>query len=348
MVKTDTWEDDAAFLQTRVILFQVSLDGDTLTPLLRHEISVAIDLFTVALKLPEIDEDHFKVLRKTYEKVLDRWVDVHKDLSRHGRLLCAIRSLQSILCIFLLEDYSHTKVPSLANPQYKMISEFAGYIKNHRTLSASSDEDEKSNEGGGGSSSSSKERQESLYIIFIRNPCREMMVDENHVADMICWKVEGPPGAANTKLRRLIAQCDWDRLASLLFHDRQLMLDLFEDKKRSVGPSVLWTKVDYPVMLHMLDKTRKKYFQELTSPSTFTLTGHAKRMSAKTVPALDRISSQSTLCNDERGGSASWKSRASRLYKNLTQGVHDEARRWAAAGREAAGGQKLLIESEKE
>lgn len=232
-----------------------------------------------------------------------------------------------------------------------MISTFDRSIKDYRAHS-DSDNNETSNEGGDGSGSKKKTKSEqsASYHTFIGEPCKEMMVNEKHVGDLICWKAEGPPGAANTKLRRLIAQCDWDGLASLLFHDRKLVVDLFEDKKRSVGPSPLWTSMDHQAVLHTIDRTRKKYFQQLSDPSTFTLTGHAKKLSSKTaVPSLDRISSQSTLRDDDAGrqGRALWRFRALRLFRSSVQGAHNEARRKQAAGSEAAGGEKLLTESEK-
>ncbi|KUI68641.1 hypothetical protein VM1G_03671 [Cytospora mali] len=123
---------------------------------------------------------------------------------------------------------------------------------------------------------------ESTYHDGIVYPLEEMTLNRSHVEDRICLAAadheqQQPPGGY---IRRLIRQCDWQKLAQTLLNDRELALDLFAFQ--SLIPGCF----DDNVRARVLQKMKSiecKYFTDLTlgNSAGFAISKHAMNLSAR-------------------------------------------------------------------
>ena len=119
------------------------------------------------------------------------------------------------------------------------------------------------------------------YIVF---PLEELMLNRDHVENKLraAFARQGQPGS---NIQPLINRCDWESLAAALTNNRELAAKLLQ------GPTPIIDS--YERILQGINQVQAKYFTGLTSPSTFTISIHAKEMSAR--QATNSIDERSTI-----------------------------------------------------
>lgn len=279
----------------RVSMLKVLLEKETLTPLLRKEMDHAIRLHMAAIENQDIDDlDYRNMLSTTYEDLIEHWSETHGNLVSRSHLLYNVDNFRIVLSAKFLEDYQQS--PCLLNKSLRYwIAERAGVIQDYHSATEH-DSDDRASE------------RSILYRGVVVKPCKEMMIDHRYVETKIC--VIAADDRPEGQIKHLIAQRDWQCLASTLISDRQLALDLFTHNKLAMWYDGLGNEI-----VGCIDDVQHKYFAELSSPSSFELTTHAKGLTAMNPP---------TLSNPPRAtisATTPWKGRAMGFYHAVAGGL---------------------------
>jgi hypothetical protein len=171
---------------------------------------------------------------------------------------------QRFLSSKLLEDY--TKEPYTVNT-YMLTKARCVSEQNDRSLTVPRAKDDNISD--------------EIYQNYVVFPLEEMMLNRNHVENKLrtAFARQGQPGS---DIQPLIDRCDWAKLAAVLTSDRELVAKL----KEPMPIPELCERI-----LQGINQVQAKYFTELKSPSTFTISTHAREMSAKqTTTSIDERS----------------------------------------------------------
>jgi hypothetical protein len=117
---------------------------------------------------------------------------------------------------------------------------------------------------------------DTTYQVHVVYPLEEMMLDRDHVKNKLRAAVMGQEHSGSD-IQRLIDKCDWSNLVTALAYDRGLALKLFEGQSPDAN---IFDAKTYQRILNGIDKIKGTYFLELSDSSTFTISTHAREISA--------------------------------------------------------------------
>ncbi|KAG6363914.1 hypothetical protein INS49_009017 [Diaporthe citri] len=201
-------------------------------------------------------------LDNAHDRVSEHWCKFHENYMTSSSLLAYIGLHRRFLTHFLVDEYTST--PALRDAKSSNVHDWAcdmaGLVQAHST--AESDPND-----------SDLEYQRSIV-----SPLEEMGLNQAHVEEKIRILAAVPRGQSCGYVRRIIRQCDWQKLAEALPDDRKLAIDLFEP--RTVFESAFDEKTRSAVV-KSIDNITDKYFTNLSSPTKYTLSKHAIGASAK-------------------------------------------------------------------
>ena len=101
-----------------------------------------------------------------------------------------------------------------------------------------------------------------------------MILDRDQIENKLSAVTIGKEHSGSD-IQPLIDKCDWSNLVTALVYNRGLALKLFEGQ-----PSGICDAKTYERILQGIDQIKGKYFTELLDSSTFTISTHAREMSA--------------------------------------------------------------------
>jgi hypothetical protein len=243
--------DIRQLIERRIINFEILL-LDHLTPLLREQILHAIALHREALQQPDVDP-YLEDLDDLHDQLKGHWTKVYGNLISRAYLLQDIILFQQFLIAKLLEDYTNEPCPV-----NKWVLDQAKCIIEQEDHAMARD-------------GSVVDTTYQVHVVF---PLEEMMLSRDHVENKLLAAAIGL-GHSGSDIQRLIDRRDWLNLAMVLTNDRGLALKLFEGQ-----PSGICDAKTYERILQGIDQIKGKYFTELLDSSTFTISTHAREMSA--------------------------------------------------------------------
>lgn len=313
---TEEENDLHEFIRERINNYEL-LFLHYVTPLLRKELHTAIKLHNEALEDSKLqgDRHYLRQLDLVDERIQEHWTKVYSDVSSHARLMQNIGQFQTYLAAKLLEDYT-----GKPNTKSDFELEQAYLIERHDSAAdESGDEGNGSREdsANGGDDSEDRELLYRAYQVCVVYPLEEALLDPESVEHRLRMAAAGQqyPGGV---IRCFISQCDWPNLAKTLLNDRGLTLALAEQVTIKPGLFEDDTKV---AVLRGIEKIQSKYFESLSSASTYTISKLAAETSATEASAgsAEKLPSGSTAGQHPEG--SSWKTGARSLYNTFTNGL---------------------------
>lgn len=254
-------ENARSAIRLRITCLSLQLEKGCLTPSLRKEMSHVIKLHSEALERPDLitDRNVAKALDLLNDCIEDHWSRVYRSYTDHSYLLGDIGQYQIFLTAILLAEY--TGVPYSSHDLGDWLGHRAGIVEQHRA-------------GVG------DKTVESTYQDGIVFPLEELALDLYHVEDRICLAAadEKQLQPLGRHIRRLVGQCDWQKLAGTLLKDRELARDLFVFQP--LLPGCFDDNVRARV-LQGIERIEHKYFTDLAGPVKFTVSKHAMNLSAR-------------------------------------------------------------------
>lgn len=318
-------EELRSIIQYRILCLTIQLT-QSLTPLLRKEMKLVIDLHSAALEEPDLAAERNVVrnLKRVHKQLRKHWCKVYKDPIHHSFLLSDMGIFQMELTGMLLHDY----VGKSYSPTSWVSDRAETVRKKNAAVQHTSSDDSIQTRDSGGSAAHKNDRSDSDsdsnnwrqgYHDGIVFPLEEMTLDVAHAEERLLFagteQQERVSGVGY--VTELIRRTDWKKLAETLLHDRQLvrdlslqpMIELFFDDKKS-------RKV-----LDGIKRIEHKYFVVLSSPTTYTISKRAMELSA-------RHSSNSCICASlplagsahPRATDLSGKDRARGVFSAITGG----------------------------
>lgn len=237
----------------RIINFEILL-SDHLTPLLREQIRHAIALHRKALQHPNSDP-YLKDLSDLHDQLMEHWTKVYGDLISRAYLLQDIIMFRQFLIAELLEDY--TNEPCTVDK----------WVLNQAKCVIEQGDHARAEDGS---------VVDTTYQVHVVFPLEEMMLSRDHVENKL-RAAAIRQGNSGSDIQPLVDRRDWSNLAATLTNDRRLALKLFGEPSFDANISDAKT---YQRILHGINEIKGKYFSELSDSSTFTISTHAREMSA--------------------------------------------------------------------
>ncbi|KAL1864750.1 hypothetical protein Daus18300_007552 [Diaporthe australafricana] len=254
--------------EDRCQYYRIAL-GESLTPQLRCMIRLALGFYKEALEAPEIHKHHLlRELNRFHGVIEDHWGKVYSSFENRARLSIGMTAIQEIIASQLHHDYTGT--PCEPN-EPRWVRQRADKIKRSRALR--------------GDNSSSKNYNHSEHQELFVEPLQELMFDREHVETRLIMAAEAfeQQDGRSTPIgyiQHLTNQRDWPSLAEGLWNDRFLTARLYRAEKDIGGSSDKCFNMETSnKILRGINKIKDKYFSDLSGPTTFTLSQHAKKMS---------------------------------------------------------------------
>lgn len=242
------------------------LGFESLTPLLKQLLQQSSEFHSQALKLPVIHKHLMRELNTFHHIVEEHWGKVHNSLARHAQLIAHMLMFMAVLSSALVRDYCRALAREEAEDGEYVAESHVKLIKQHR-------------ESGRDSNS---EDSEQSYQDLVVAPVEELMLDHEHVENRFMAAAETcnmPKGSIPGTVHYFIKRCDWPGLANTLVRDRELALAILDAGKQSSTMLGLFPKDDAIKVVQGISDIRDKYFTDLSSPTDFTLSKHAKKQS---------------------------------------------------------------------
>ncbi|KAL1871618.1 hypothetical protein Daus18300_004618 [Diaporthe australafricana] len=247
------------------------------TPLFHDELLDAIKLHEETLQRPEPTPaerqrvlDQLTVLDNMNDRLNKHWEKLHRSLNSRTILLYSISEYSKLLGSWLILDYAGRE--SVGETHHEA-SAYVTILDKFR-----------SGEGD-------VEANIRVHRRLFRRPLEEMMLNRQHVEKRLRMAAAGPSYPTG-EIHRLVDQCDWPNLAAAIVNDREIAAVLFRSKP--LDPQ-FWEDRIGKMALWRIDDLRDKYFAELSSPTTYTLTKLARELSAKQAALAADQSSPSSL-----------------------------------------------------
>jgi hypothetical protein len=243
--------DIRQLIQRRIINFDILL-SDNLTPLLREEICHAIELHSEALQHPNGDP-YLKDLDDLNDQLMEHWNKVYGNLISRAYLSQDIIMFRQFLIAKLLEGY--TNEPCTVDE----------WVLNQAKCVIKQGDHAMAKDGS---------VVDTTYQVHVVFPLEEMMLSRDHVENKLRAAAIGQ-GHSGSDIQPLIDRRDWLNLAMVLTNDRDLALKLFERQPSGISDPKTYGRISQGI-----DQIAGKYFTELLDSSTFTISMHAREMSA--------------------------------------------------------------------
>lgn len=317
-------EEIRSTIDCRILCLRLQLT-QTLTPLLRKETKLVMDVHSAALEEHDLaaEKDLLRNLTRIHDQLIDHWCKVYKHPLYHSFLLTDMIQFQTELTGMLLHDYlgeSYSPTTWLFNRVEALRQKNAAVERkspDHLTQTPDSDGSEADASGGSEADGDSNDWRGSYHdgVVF---PLEEMTLNVAHAEERLLFvgseQQEGLSGAGY--VTELIRRTDWKKLAETLLNDRELagqlsllpMIDSCLDDKKS-------RKV-----LDGIKKIEHKYFADLSSPTTYTISKHAMDLSA-TYPSSSCGRASFPLVGPGSPTDVSRKNRARNVFSAIAGGV---------------------------
>ncbi|ROW10557.1 hypothetical protein VMCG_01937 [Cytospora schulzeri] len=264
-----------SILEQRVAGYQLLL-YDNPTPLFNKELLNAIKLHEEALQRPDPSTfaeeklvlEQLMLLHNVDKGIMEHWKELHKSPNFRTALLAAMFGYQNFFTLKLLLDYagkSQNVTDLWLSNRLKTIDAYYSVADKSKTDKTETDIES--------------------YKQSVTKPLKELMLNQVHVEKRIKIAAASNPTG---DIYPLIDQCNWPNLAAMLISDRELAEALFSGKP--LDPQLYNDDVS-KVVLQNMDRVKSKYFTDLSTPSTYTLSKHAKELSAKKAAQAARQSS---------------------------------------------------------
>lgn len=262
-----TAQEVRSILSQRVAGYQILL-LDNLTPLFHKELQDATKLHEEILERPDptISEQQRTLTQLAHldsidAQLMEHWKDLHTSLISRTALLANIMAYQGFLATSILLDYAGHS-PREAGLE-SWVSGRVETLDKHYSTGDKNDKDIR------------------LYQQMVATPIKEMMLDQAHVEKRIRTAAAEPYPTG--EIYRLIDECDWSNLATMLINDRKLAETLHGQKP--LDPKSYNDKTS-KIVLRKMDEIRDTYFTDLSAASTYTPSKHAKDLSARKAAGL--------------------------------------------------------------
>lgn len=234
---------------------------ENVTPLLRKEIHHATKVHSEAFQQPDVDAELLKALDNVHHRLTRHWAKVFQEPISRALLTQQISFFQRFLTDRLLEVYT--------GKPYQVDQWHATELRIF----------------------CQRDDIAQMYYDFFTWPLEEMMLDQDHVQEMLVTAAAEPQSPDRAKdIQHLIARCDWPGLARALVKDRELANALFGEEP--IVPEYYNTNTRKKV-LRGIDKVRDKYFEDLSDPAKFTISKHAMGLSPVQPSAEENLASKS-------------------------------------------------------
>lgn len=231
--------DEYATIKRRLANYKELLAEADLTPLHRQQLESAVSLCHKALYAPKLGP-YLKDLDAQQERLNEHWVKFYGEwyMATLGRT--NMRVVQGFLEDKLREDYL-----SRPHKAHWRILELAEHVT---------------------------KRDDKQYDDYVSWPCRELFLNEQHVARKFyhVFERKGQPG---NDVQPFIEGCDWTALASALVYDREIADRLLDTSAIS--------KDVHGNILQSINRIQRKHYTELNSPEVFVVSAHARKLSDK-------------------------------------------------------------------
>lgn len=309
-------EDIRCKIHCRILCLRLQLN-QTLTPLLRKETKLVMDLHYAALEERDLaaEKNLLRNLNRLHKQLIKHWCKVYKHPLYHSFLLADMIQFQTELTGMLLHDY----VDESYSPTM-WVSKRADTVKQKNAAvnhTSSNDLIQTCHSDGSDSDSDGDDWRGSYHdgVVF---PLEEMTLNIAHAEERLLFagseQQERPSSAGY--VAELIRRTDWKKLAETLLNDRELagelvlqpMIDSCLDDKKS-------RKV-----LDGIKKIERKYFADLSSPTIYTISKHAMDLSV-TYPSSSCRRASLPLVGPERPTDGSRKNRARNVFSAIAGGV---------------------------
>lgn len=236
---------------------------DYSTPLFHRELLHTTQMHQEVLERPDptVAEQQsilgqLKELDKADHHLTKRWKELHESPNVRTALLAGILAYQEYLTTYLLQEYAGKSIPDdIAENWHDWLMDRCEKIDKHY------------------SSAEKSEKENRLYQQMVALPLKEMMLDQEYVEARLKIAALG-----DGYIRRLIDQRDWPKLANALVKDRELALTLFNQKPLYEN---VFNDAKRQLVLRNLDEIQRRYFVELTNPTTYTISKYAKEALAR-------------------------------------------------------------------
>lgn len=234
---------------------------ENVTPLLRKEINHATKVHSEAFQQPDVDPDLLKALDNVHHRLTKHWAKVFQEPISRALLTQQISFFQRFLTDRLLEVYP--------GKSYQVDQWHSTELRVFRQ----------------------RDDLGQMYYDFFTWPLEEMMLDQNHVQEMLITAAAEPGSPDRAKdIQCLIARCDWPSLARALVKDRELAIALFDEEPTDPEYYNANTR---KTVLRGIDKVKDKYFGDLLDSAKYTISKHAVGLSPVQPSADEKLASTS-------------------------------------------------------
>lgn len=288
-------EHTRRYIERRIANFEI-LSLERSTPLLRKQMRHAIALHREALKHSDLDP-YLEDLNTLHSQLKEHWTRIYGDLISRAFLLQDIILFQQFLIAKLLEDY--TGEPYTIDQW--ILDQARCVIEQERSVGTNND--------------SNVDKMYQAHVVY---PLEEMMLGRDHVENKL-RAAAAKRGRSQSDIQPLIDSCDWLNLARALTNDRDLILKLFAEQPLDHNKA--------KKILRGIEEIEEKYFSKLSDSSTFTISMHAKEMSAERASTYTNNRSSltsSTIASSDIGHSGIGPSRngfAWNIYNAIADGL---------------------------
>lgn len=241
------------------------LGFESLTPLLKQLLQQSSEFHSQALKLPVIQKHLMRELNNFHHIVEEHWAKVHNSFARHAQLITHMLMFMAALSSALIHEYCRAPAQEEHGDAEYVAEKFVKLIKQHREFGRDSD----------------GEDSEQTYQHLVDSPIEELMLDLEHAENrfMAAAEIKKPRGSTPGTIHYFIKRCDWPSLAKMLVRDRELALAILDAGKQSPTMLGFFPKDDAIKVVQGISDIRDNYFTDLSSPTDFSLSKHAKKQS---------------------------------------------------------------------
>lgn len=179
------------------------------------------------------------------------------------------------------------------------------------------------------------------------------MLDLEHAENRFMAAAETckPRGDTPGTIHYFIKRCDWPSLANILVKDRELGFAIIEAGKQSPTMLGLFPKEDAVKVVQAIGDIKDKYFADLSSPTDFTLSKHAKKQSPPSSSDQSSATQPGTLGKYLKPDRSAW-ARARSIADSIKGHLGDVRSRVRQGGAQTTTGEEtkplLVTESKKE
>ena len=229
-----------------------------LTPLQRHEIEKARGDHLSILEQPSLEINRrIDDLQRQQRVIEDHWSRLFQNMKIKAYTFLELDTFEHFLSMRLREDYLNE---SFEIPQR---------ILNFARIKGSPEDREVAARN---LLEKNEEDVDEYYRKVVVPIIEELMIDLAHVERKM-QNILARGGKSGSDIQVLVNNCEWADLAIVLLGDQELAVKI---STRNGRPSSTYGRI-----MRGIDQVQRTYFKELRNSSTFTISAHAKALSAQ-------------------------------------------------------------------